>query len=141
MDVIFDHSLKNNSGNRDNKTYVLCPTLQKRTEEDVYRRFEKHNYVLSFIHCHGMPVYIVFFTVNTSINVLAIILPAEVSLKRHYIKDFSQDYVSSLCGVVVRCSRIEPMVEGSSPTELFFFPSFFFFPFFCVVVFYKYIAK
>ena len=37
-------------------------------EEDVYRRFEKHNYVLSFFHCHGICVYIVFFTVNSSIN-------------------------------------------------------------------------
>ena len=46
-------------------------------DEDVYRRFEKHNYVLSFIHCHGICVYIVFlfcfvlfffFTVNNSIN-------------------------------------------------------------------------
>ena len=37
-------------------------------EEDVYRRFEKHNYVLSFIHCRGIFVYIVFFTVNSSIN-------------------------------------------------------------------------
>ena len=61
---------------------------------------------------------------------LAIILPAEVS----------PNYVISLCGVVVRCSRVEPMVPGSSPTELFF--SFFlFFSVFCVVVFYKYIAK
>ena len=67
---------------------------------------------------------------------LAIILPAEVSWTRHYIKDFSQDYVISLCGVVVRCSRVEPMVSGSSLTVLFFF-----FPFFCVVVFYKYIIK
>ena len=31
-------------------------------------------------------------------------------------------------------------VPGSSPTELFI-PTFFFFSFFCVVVFYKYIAK
>ena len=30
-------------------------------DEDVYRRFVKHNYVLSFIHCHGICVYIVFF--------------------------------------------------------------------------------
>ena len=38
-------------------------------DEDVYRRFEKHNYVLSFIHCHGICVYIVFFfTVNSSVN-------------------------------------------------------------------------
>ena len=29
-------------------------------DEDVYRRFEKHNYVLSFIYCHGICVYIVF---------------------------------------------------------------------------------
>ena len=29
-------------------------------DEDVYRCFEKHNYVLSFIHCHGICVYIVF---------------------------------------------------------------------------------
>ena len=36
--------------------------------EDVYRRFEKHNYVLSFIYCHGICVYIVFFTVNSSVN-------------------------------------------------------------------------
>ena len=30
-------------------------------DENVYRRFVKHNYVLSFIHCHGMCVYIVFY--------------------------------------------------------------------------------
>ena len=53
---------------------------------------------------------------------------------------FSEDYVISLRGVVVRCSRVESKVPGSSPTELFI-PSFFFFPVFCVVVFYKYIAK
>ena len=28
-------------------------------DEDVYRRFVKHNYVLSFFHCHGICVYIV----------------------------------------------------------------------------------
>ena len=37
-------------------------------DEDVYRRFEKHNYVLSLIHCHGICVVIVFFTVNSSVN-------------------------------------------------------------------------
>ena len=31
-------------------------------DEDLYRRFMKHNYVLSFIHCHGKYVYIVFFS-------------------------------------------------------------------------------
>ena len=36
-------------------------------DEDVYRLLMKHNYVLSFIHCHGKYVYIVFFffTVNS----------------------------------------------------------------------------
>ena len=37
-------------------------------DEDVYRRFEKHNYVLSFIHCRGRCVTL-FFTVNSSVNV------------------------------------------------------------------------
>ena len=37
-------------------------------DEDVYRRFEKHNYVLSFIHCHGICVYTVFATVNSLVN-------------------------------------------------------------------------
>ena len=51
-------------------------------------------------------------------------------------------YVFSLCGVVVKCSPVGPKVPGSSPTQLSFFPSFFFgFSVFCVVVFYKYIHK
>ena len=110
------------------------------TDEDVYRRFEKHNYVLSFIHCHGICVYIVFSLLIARLMRLAIILPAEVSWKRNKIKTFPQHYVDRLCSVVVRCSRIKPKVQGSSPTE-FFIPSFFFFSVFCVVVFYKYIAK
>ena len=32
---------------------------------------------------------------------------------------FLKDYVISLCGVVVRCSRVESKVLGSSPTEFF----------------------
>ena len=77
-------------------------------DEDVYRRFEKHNYVLSFIHCHEICVYIVFLLI------------------------IALSYVTSPCGVVVRCSRVEPMVPGSSPTVLFF--SFFlFFPFFVLL--------
>ena len=37
-------------------------------DENVYRRFEKHNCVVLFIHCHGICVDIVFVTVNSSIN-------------------------------------------------------------------------
>ena len=33
-------------------------------DEGVYRRFEKHNYVLSFMSLHCF----VFFTVNSSVN-------------------------------------------------------------------------
>ena len=40
---------------------------------------------------------------------------------------------------MVRSSRVESKVPGSSPTDLFI-PTFFF-TVFCVVVFYKYIAK
>ena len=109
-------------------------------DEDVYRRFEKHNYVLSFIHCHGICFYIVFLLLIARLMQLAITLPAEVSWKRDKIKDFFCSYVISLRGVVVRCIRVESMVPGPSPTEVFF--SFFLFFFvFCVVVFYKHIAK
>ena len=86
----------------------------------------------------GLPVHC-FLLLIARLMRLAIILPAEVSRKSHEIKDFSRNYVISLCGVVVRCSRVEPKVLGSRPTEFFF--SFLFFPVFCVVVFYKYIAK
>ena len=58
-------------------------------DQDVYRRFEKHNYVLSFIHCHGICVYIVFSLLIARLMRLAII-PAEVSWKRNKLKDFSQ---------------------------------------------------
>ena len=48
------------------------------------------------------------------------------------LKIFPNGYVISLCGVVVRCSRVEPKVHGSSPTD-FYIPSFFFFPFFVLL--------
>ena len=51
-------------------------------DDDVYRRFEKHNYVLSFIHCHGICVCIVFSLLIARLMRLAIILPTEVSWKR-----------------------------------------------------------
>ena len=39
------------------------------TDEDVYRRFEKHNYVLSFIHSLPWNMRLhCFFAVNSSIN-------------------------------------------------------------------------
>ena len=48
-------------------------------------------------------------------------------------------------GVVIRYSRSELKVPGLSPTQYLivfsFFISFFFFPVFCVGVFYKYIPK
>ena len=49
-----------------------------------------------------------FFTVNSSVNAVG------------------------LCGVVVRCSRVESKVPGLNPTELFI-PTFFFFPFFVLL--------
>ena len=58
-----------------------------------------------------------FFTVNSSVNAAGDVLPAEVSRKRNYVKDFSQHDVISLGGVVVRCSRVESKVRRSSPTE------------------------
>ena len=65
MDVIFDHSLQNNSGNRDNKTYVLCPTLQKRTCIGVLKCIIMFFHSFIAMEC----AFTLFFTVNSSINV------------------------------------------------------------------------
>ena len=58
-------------------------------DEHVYRRFEKLYYVLSFSHCHGICVYIVFSLLIARLMRLAIILPADFSSKRNKMKDFS----------------------------------------------------
>ena len=42
-------------------------------------------------------------------------------------------YVLSLCGVVVKCSRVESKVLGSNPTELIISSFFFFFSFFVLL--------
>ena len=65
MDVILTIRFKITVGEIEITKHMFCVL---RCREDVSRRFEKHNYVLSFIHCHGICVYIVFFTVNSSIN-------------------------------------------------------------------------
>ena len=83
-----------------------------------------------------------FFAVNSSISAAGDHLAGGSFTEKELNKDCSQNYVISLCGVVVRCNHVEPMVPGSSPTKLFFsFFLFFSVFFFCVVVFYKYIAK
>ena len=64
MDVILTDSLQNNSGNRDNKTYVLCPTLQTRMCIGVLKS------IIVFFHSFIAVEYAftLFFTVNSSIN-------------------------------------------------------------------------
>ena len=55
----------NKSGNRDNKTYVLCPTLQTRTCIGVLKS------IIVFFHSFIAMEYaftLFFFTVNSSIN-------------------------------------------------------------------------
>ena len=55
-------------------------------DENMYRRFVKHNYVLSFIHCHGMRFTLFFLLL---IARLMWRLQAEVPWKRDKIIDFS----------------------------------------------------
>ena len=105
----------------------------------MYRRFVKHNYVLSIIHCYGISVYIAFFTVNSSVYSAArSFCWQKFHGKGIKLKTFPQGNVISLCSVVVRCSRVGPKVPGSRPTQLFFF---FLLSSFCVVVFYKDVRK
>ena len=51
---------------KNSATYSLEGHAQKECIK-THQRFVKHNYVPSFIHCHGKCVYIVF-TVNSSVN-------------------------------------------------------------------------
>ena len=93
-----------------------------------------HSFI--FMEC----VYIVFIVNSSVINAarssLNGVCQRKFDGKGIKLKTFPQDYVISLCGVVVRYSRVERKVPGSSPTQYlsFFFLSFF--PVFCVVVFY-----
>ena len=64
-----------------------------------HRRFVKHNYVLSFIHCHGKSVYIVF-TVNSSVNAARSSCRRKFHVKGIKLKTFTQGYVISLCARV-----------------------------------------
>ena len=78
MDVILTiNSLQNNSGNRDNKTYVLCPTLQTRTCIGVLKS------IIMFFHSFIALEYAFkcFFFLLLIARLKAIILPAEVSWK------------------------------------------------------------
>ena len=56
MDVILTISFKITAKIEITKRYFFRPTWQTRT----YQRFVKHNYVLSFIHCHGMRLHRIF---------------------------------------------------------------------------------
>ena len=71
--------LQNNSGNRDNKTYVLCPTLQTRTCIGVLKS------TIMFFHSFIALEYAFkcFFFLLLIARLKAIILPAEVSWKTH----------------------------------------------------------
>ena len=58
-----------------------------------------------------------FFTVNSSVNAAGYRLAGGSFMERAIeLKTFPLDYVISRCGVLVRCSLVEPKVQGSSPT-------------------------
>ena len=120
----------------------------------MYWRFVKHNYVLSLNYYHG--IYIVFFTVNSSVNAARSSLNAVCWRKLHrkgiQLKTFPQGNIISPCGVVINkvfrlivvmYRSIKPKVQRSSPTHYLIFFSFFalFCLLICVVVFYKYLPK
>ena len=82
----------------------------------MYRHFVKHNYVLSLNYYHG--IYIVFFTVNSSVNVARSSLTAVCWRKLHgksiQLKTFPQGNVFSPCGVVInKVFRLIVVTYGS----------------------------
>ena len=112
MDVILTISFKITAEIEVTK-HMLCVLL--------CTRFVKHNFVLSFIHCNGICVYIVFFfTVNSSVNAARSSCRRKFHGKGIELKTFPQGYVISRCGVVVRFSRV--LLNSFYPS--FFFPCF-----------------
>ena len=93
-------------------------------DQDVYRRFEKHNYVLS----HSL--------IAMEFSAAGDHLTGGSFMK----KELNERLFPVLCGVVVRCSRVESKGAGFESYRVIC-SHFLFFPVFCVVVFYKYIAK
>ena len=69
-----------------------------------------------------------FSTVNSSVSAACSSCQWKFHGKDIKLKTFPHGYVISLCGVVVRCSRVDHKVPGSSPTQ-FFFSFFLFSPF------------
>ena len=88
MDVILTIRFNKITAEIEITNHMFC-VLSYVADENVYPHFEKHNYVLSFIHCLGICVYIVYSLLIARLMRLAIILPAEVSWKRNKMKDFS----------------------------------------------------
>ena len=90
----------------------------------MYRRFVKHNCVLSFIHCHGMRLRCVSFL----FLLFFLLLIARLMRLRKFhgkgitfckLQTFLQGYVVNLCTVVV-CCRARILLSILS-----FFPPFF----------------
>ena len=73
-----------------------------------------------------------FFTVNSSVIAAGEHLAGGSFMEKEW-KTFPYDSVVSLRGVVVRCSRVEPKVQGSSLTDFFTLFFLFFFPFFVLL--------
>ena len=74
MDVILTISFKITAEIETTK-HVLRPTLQMRTCISVLTSIIMFFHVLSFIHCHGICVYIVLSLLIARLMWLAIILP------------------------------------------------------------------
>ena len=69
----------------------------------MYWCFVKHYYVLALNYCHG--IYIVFFTLNSSVNAARSSLNAVCWRKLHgksiQLKTFPRGNIISPCGVVI----------------------------------------
>ena len=84
---------------KNSATYSIARRPCAKRVHQTHQRFVKHNYVLSFIHCHGKCVYIVF-TVNSSVNASRSSCQRQFHLKGIKLKTFPQGYVISLCARV-----------------------------------------
>ena len=91
-------------------------------------------WLCSFIHSLPWNMRLhCFFAVNSWVNAARLSCLRKFHGKGIKLKTFQKDYVICRCGVLARCSRVEPKVPGSSPSQLFFFLLSFFCPFFVLL--------
>ena len=99
--------------------HVFCVLLCRRGRVSVFCTAQLCSFIDSLPYELNMRLICFFFCVYSSVNAARSPCRRKFHGKGIKLKNFPLVYVIILCAVVDRCSRVEPKVLGSSPTQLF----------------------